>query len=91
MSNYTKEWISGSGKEIKFSNGGSVINISIPEEAFQKIKTFKTQKGDVWRTFSVAEKKEVGKYGDTHSLYCSIKEGEESSSKAKEDDDDFFD
>jgi len=86
MSEYKKEYLKGSGKIFEFPNGGHSIDISIAEEDFQKIPTYKSKAGVVYRTFSVASKREKGQYGDTHSIMVSKKEGGGSSSTAKAND-----
>lgn len=75
MSKYQKHPLKGSGKEIKFDNGGAVINLSIEEEDFQKIPIKTSKGGKQYRNFTVTpkrsyeEKGEPDEYGNTHWAY----------------------
>lgn len=64
MSNYTKNYIKGSAKEIKFDNGGTVINISLNVE---QINALKSDNGYVKLT--IAHRRGEDQYGNTHSVY----------------------
>lgn len=65
-----KKYLSGSGKEVVFSDGNSVINVYIDlDDAKEKGLIFKTAKGKNGLAFTMAKKSEVGEYGDTHYLY----------------------
>lgn len=65
-----KKYLSGSGKEITFDDGNSIINIYIDlDDAKEKGLIFKTPKGKNGLAFTLAKKSEVGEYGDTHYMY----------------------
>lgn len=94
-----KIYLNGSGKEVKFSNGGSIINCYIDlDDAKEKGLIRKTKAGKNIVVFSLAERREESEYGDTHYLFhkpYEPKESErtkkvaktkESSSKKAEDD-----
>lgn len=75
MENTKKEWVQGYAKRVDFKNGGHVINISIPEDAFQSIVT-KDSKGRIYREFTISSRREgADAYGNTHSIYMKVPEG----------------
>lgn len=54
-------------KEFKFDGGGSVIRIGLNLEKFAPfVKQHKNERGYI--NFNLSLRKEVGPYGDTHSL-----------------------
>jgi hypothetical protein len=56
-----------SAKEFKFADGGSVIRIGLNLEKFAPfVKQHKNERGYI--NFNLNLRKEVGPYGDTHSL-----------------------
>lgn len=87
---YEKVWLSGSGTETVYDNGGSVIDISIKKSELADVPTWKTKKGEEYVSFRVSAKKEKGQFGDTHSISYSVKKGE-ASGGSKSSGDDFFD
>ena len=63
-----KTYLKCSAKEKKFSNGGSVIRLSFKDTDIAAfVREHKNEKGYV--NLIVAERREVGQYGDTHSVY----------------------
>jgi len=68
-----KKYVRGNSKEVTFDNGGSLINLSFNVNDFlsgdgqQNIADFADDKG--WVKITVAPKREVDQYGNTHSLY----------------------
>jgi len=61
----------GSGKEKTFQNGGSVISISLEIDELERIYEaygFKTKSGKRYVRLTVGKRREVGKYGETHTL-----------------------
>lgn len=65
-----KKYLSGNGKEVVFQDGGSVINVYIDlDDAREKGLIFKNKNKKDAIAFTIAKKREVGEYGDTHYLY----------------------
>lgn len=65
-----KQYLSGNGKEVVFSDGNSLINVYIDlDDAKEKGLIFKTKNGKNAIAFTMAKKSTVGEYGDTHYLY----------------------
>ena len=61
----------GSGKEKTFQNGGSVISLSLEIDELERIYEaygFKTKSGKRYVRLTVGKRREVGKYGETHTL-----------------------
>jgi len=56
----------GNGKEKQFDDG-SVINISFSEKDLDTMRANLNKGG--WINLTCAKRKEVGKYGETHSIY----------------------
>ena len=57
-----------SAKAKTFSNGGSVINLGIKREDLAEfVRKHTNERGYV--NLVIAERREVGQYGDTHSVY----------------------
>ena len=57
-----------SAKAKTFSNGGTVINLGVKvEDLAEFCRKHKNERGYV--NLIVAERREVGQYGDTHSVY----------------------
>jgi hypothetical protein len=84
MSNqkYTKEYLKGNGKEIKFSNGGSVIKVSFPESELPKLVRYTAKNGEVYLNFELSASKNPTEYS-THSLSVSRPEGQSVAAPAK--------
>lgn len=79
-----KIYLNGSGKEVKFSNGGSIINCYIDlDDAKEKGLLRKTKNGKNIVVFSLAERREESEYGDTHYLFHKPYEAGESERKKK--------
>jgi hypothetical protein len=54
-------------KEITFSGGGTLLKLSVNVDKFLAfLKEHENEKG--WVNMKIERKKEVGQYGDTHSL-----------------------
>jgi hypothetical protein len=71
-----KTYCKGSGKVFKFQNGGEVINLSVvPAQLVELLEVVNKQRGKEgydpteYLQLNIAEKREVGKYGDTHYAY----------------------
>ncbi len=63
-----KTYLKCSAKERKFSNGGSVINVGIKREDLAEfVRKHTNERGYV--NLTIAPRREVGQYGDTHSVY----------------------
>lgn len=61
----------GSGKERKFDGGGSVINVTLDLDklvAEYMNHGFKTNNGEKKIRITIGQRKEVGQYGDTHTV-----------------------
>lgn len=57
-----------SAKAKTFSNGGSVINLGIKREDLAEfVRKHTNERGYV--NLVIAERREVGQYGDTHAVY----------------------
>jgi hypothetical protein len=57
-----------SAKAKTFNNGGSVINVGIKvEDLADFVRKHKNERGYI--NLVIAERREVGQYGDTHSVY----------------------
>jgi hypothetical protein len=59
----------GNGKEKVFANGGSIVNLSIclsdiPEEFVKKSE----KNSKLYVNLELRERKEIGRYGDTHFI-----------------------
>ena len=69
----TKKYVRGNCKEVTFNNGGSLINVSFNVNEFlsgvgeNKVAECADEKG--WVKITVAPKREVDQYGNTHSAY----------------------
>jgi len=59
-----KTYVKGNAKEHVFQDGGSVLNISIDASDIDKSKLVKGK----YLNISISRRKEVGQYGDTHSM-----------------------
>ena len=59
-----KNYVKGNAKEFVFQDGGSVLNISIDCQNIDKTKLVK----DRYLNISIGKRKEVGQYGDTHTM-----------------------
>lgn len=60
------------GREVTFANGGSIINVSIPEKSLGQLDSFVTKKGDKILTFKLsALRNGQDQYGNTHSVFIS--------------------
>ena len=65
-----KIYLNGGGKEIKFSNGGSIIDCYIDlDDAKEKDLLRKTKAGKNIVVFTLAERREASEWGDTHYFY----------------------
>ena len=63
-------------KEKTFDNGGSVLNVSINVKKFnEEITCHINEKG--WLNFSIAQRKEEGKHGNTHYAKIFVKDEED--------------
>ena len=61
----------GSGKEITFQTGGSLISITLDIETLQRFfkeHGFTTQQGKKKMKFNVSTRRETDQYGNTHSV-----------------------
>jgi len=61
----------GSGKEITFQTGGSIIIITIDIDTLQRFfkeHGFTTQQGKKKMKFNVSTRRETDQYGNTHSV-----------------------
>ena len=61
----------GSGKEKKFSNGGSLISVTLNlDDLIREYNNhgFMTNKGNRAIKITVGTRREVGQYGDTHTV-----------------------
>lgn len=80
-----KIYVSGGGKEVKFSNGGSLINVYIDvDDAKEKGLLTTSKSGKRYLSFTIAERREENDYGDTHYIFVSKKnDGSSKSAPAK--------
>lgn len=63
-----KVYLKCSAKQKTFSNGGSVIRLSFKDTDIAAfVRTHKNEQGYV--NLIIAERREVGQYGDTHTVY----------------------
>lgn len=61
----------GNGKERKFDNGGSVISVSLEIDNLQQIYDsygYITKTGKRCIRLKVGQRREVGKFGETHTV-----------------------
>lgn len=57
-----------SAKEVKFSNGGSMLKLSFKaEDVMAFIRQHTNAKGYI--NLNISPRRDVGKYGETHSVY----------------------
>lgn len=92
-----KIYVNGGGKEIEFSNGGSLINVYVDvDDAKEKGLIVTSKSGKRYLSFTLAKRREENDYGDTHYIFTQKKDGAPSatvksvpakSSKKKEEDD----
>lgn len=61
----TKNYISGSARQVDFESGDSVINLDLKLEDLNNLPV--SEKGYI--RLVVAKRKSVGNYGETHSVY----------------------
>lgn len=61
----TKNYISGSAREVEFENGDSIINLDLKLSDLNDLPV--SEKGYIRLT--VAPRKSPGTYGETHSVY----------------------
>lgn len=76
-----KNFIKGSAREVEFSNGGSVLNISLNMQQLQELEQ---TKGYV--NLTISARREADQYGNTHMIYENTfkpKEGAASAPAAK--------
>lgn len=59
-----KNFIKGSAREVEFSNGGSVLNISLNMQQLQELEQ---TKGYV--NLTISARREADQYGNTHMIY----------------------
>lgn len=83
MAKWNNTYIKGAnGREIKFDNGGYIINISIPEDSLDQLKRVRTKSDKTVLTFKVSPLRNgTDQYGNTHSVFVS----ENTEEKKKED------
>lgn len=63
-----KVYLKCSAKEKTFDNGGSIIKIGIKvEDLAAFVKAHKNERGYI--NLAISPRREVGQYGDTHSVY----------------------
>lgn len=63
-----KTYLKCSAKQKTFDDGGSVIRLSFKDSDIAEfVRTHKNDRGYV--NLVIRERKEVGQYGDTHSVY----------------------
>ena len=60
-----KDYVKGSAREITFSNGGSILNLSILKSDLDRIET--DAKG--YMRLCVAARRQEDDYGNTHYIY----------------------
>lgn len=61
-------WLKCIAKQKQFSNGGSVINVSIKREDLAEfVRQHTNERGYI--NLVIGERREVGQYGDTHSVW----------------------
>lgn len=68
MSNFTKKaknYISGSARQVDFGSGDPIINLDLKLEELNNLPV--SDKGYIRLT--IAKRKSVGNYGETHSVY----------------------
>ena len=63
-----KTYLKGSAKAKTFDNGGSVINLSLHADELITLAT-EHRNAAGYLNLVVGERREVGKYGDTHSVW----------------------
>lgn len=79
-----KIYLNGGGKEIKFSNGGSIIDCYIDlDDAKEKGLLKKTKSGKNIVVFTLAERREESEWGDTHYFFHKPYEPTTGGGKAK--------
>lgn len=77
-----KDWITeyvngANGRQKTFSNGGYIIDVSIPEESMSQLTSFTTKNGKKYFTFKISPLRGgEDKYGNTHSVFVSKKADE---------------
>ena len=71
----------GSGREKKFDDGGSVINISIKKADLDSCAL--SEKG--YYALTVGQRKETDQYGNTHYVYENTYQKKESTDSWKEE------
>lgn len=65
-----KIYLNGGGKEFKFDNGGSVMNIYVDiDDAMKKGAVSTSKAGKRYLNLTISENREVTEFGDTHHLY----------------------
>jgi hypothetical protein len=65
------KWYVGSGKEKTFPNGGSITTVSLEIDEIEKIFQeygFVSKTGKRYIRITVGRRREVGKYGETHTV-----------------------
>jgi hypothetical protein len=68
MSETAKTYLKCSAKEYKFTSGGSVLNVGVRvDEIIAFAKEHGNERG--YLNLTVSQRKEVGQYGQTHSVY----------------------
>jgi hypothetical protein len=69
MSESNKTYVRGSAKEVKFQNGGYIINLSMNKGELNALPTKASKSGDEFITLRIAPLRTPDKYGNTHSVY----------------------
>lgn len=78
-----KVYLKCSAKAKTFNNGGSIIKVGIKvSDLAEFVKAHKNDRG--YLNLVISERREVGQYGDTHSVYLDVPSG------ARRDDDIAF-
>lgn len=70
-----KIYVNGGGKEIEFSNGGSLINVYVDvDDAKEKGLIVTSKSGKRYLSFTLAKRREENDYGDTHYIFTQKKD-----------------
>lgn len=64
-----KNYIGGSAREKTFDSGNSIINLSICLDDLMQLPKTQDKAGKAYVRITIAPRREVGKYGETHSIY----------------------
>lgn len=65
MSKTTKNYIGGGAREVKFGDGGSLINVDLKLEDLNNLPV--SERGYI--RLVVAPRKDTDQFGNTHSIY----------------------